>query len=45
MDVFCPDKDFWAEHECDWQEREHQQKEDKRKDLENLEEAGPKLQL
>ena len=32
-DVFCPDRDFWAEHERDQQEREHQEKEDKRKAL------------
>ena len=40
QDLFCPDRDFWvasrAEHECDRREREHQQKEDRRKDLENF---------
>ena len=40
QDQFCPDRDFWvasrAEHERDRREREHQQKEDRRKDLENF---------
>ena len=40
QDLFCPDRDFWvasrAEHERDRREREHQQKEDRRKDLENF---------
>ena len=39
-DVFCPDRDFWmasrAEHERDRRDRDHQQREDRKKDLENL---------
>jgi hypothetical protein len=35
-DMFCPDRDFWAEQEPDRRESENQQKEDRKKDLENL---------
>ena len=35
-DLFCPDREFWAEQERDRDEREKQQKEHRKKDLESI---------